>query len=564
MRPRLAPLGSALILWLLALGLVPIPRSHAADGPPLTAPATNAPAASEAQADAALEQALDLERHRQWSAAIEAYEEALERWPDRVDFRHRLRLCESHYRLGRRYQDRSFREVLLRLSRPDALGLYDEIIERIQTHYVDPVSLVPLLRGGLDNLEVALRDSVFLQANAPNAEPSRVLWLRQTLAERRARIVARDRREAEALVAWACDLGRQAIGLEAAPIVLEFAYGACGMLDDYTVYLTPDKLDDLFAVIDGNFVGLGVELKGDPQGLRLVGVIAGGPAAEAGLKAGERIIGVGNERLAGLGLDEAAAKLQGPEGTSLELVILDVQGHSRSIRLVRREIEVHSVSQAKIVDPLAKVGYVRLDGFQKSSMEEMKQAIAALDRQGMRFLVLDLRGNPGGLLDVAVEMADEFLESGVIVSTRGRAAHQTAVYRARPGASWKMPVVILIDHDSASASEILAGALKDNGRAVVLGETSYGKGSVQSIFPLRSVPAGLKLTTAKFYSPRDLSYSERGVVPNVRVRLAARPAGGEDGAEALAVAGPAFGDPATDLFLERAITLVRGQGRSSR
>ena len=142
----------------------------------------------------------------------------------------------------------------------------------------------------------------------------------------------------------------------------------------------------------------------------------------------------------------------------------------------------------------------------------------------MRYLILDLRGNPGGLLNIAVEIADRFLDQGVIVSTRGRAAGQSQVYQTSGRTLWRMPVAVLIDNDSASASEILAGALQDNHRAVVLGVQSYGKGSVQSIFPLRTVPAGLKLTTAKFYSPTDKPYSEQGVVPDTVVRTAARPA----------------------------------------
>ncbi len=176
-------------------------------------------------------------------------------------------------------------------------------------------------------------------------------------------------------------------------------------------------------------------------------------------------------------------------------------------------MEVHSVTQAKIVDPLTKVGYVRLDGFQKTSTEELKQAIADLDRQGMRFLVLDLRGNPGGLLDVAVEMADEFLEGGVIVSTRGRAARPERGLSGQAGGVWKMPMVVLIDHDSASASEILAGALKDNGRATCWASRATGRARFRASSPLRSAPAGLKLTTAKFYSPRNLPYNEQGSSP---------------------------------------------------
>ncbi len=146
-----------------------------------------------------------------------------------------------------------------------------------------------------------------------------------------------------------------------------------------------------------------------------------------------------------------------------------------------------------------------------------------LQRQGMRYLVLDLRGNPGGLLNVAVDIADRFVDQGVIVSTRGRAPGQTQVFRAKPDKPYTLPVAVLVDRDSASASEILAGALQELGRAVVIGDRSFGKGSVQSIFELRSVPAGLKLTTAKFYSPKNRPYSEQGVTPDVKATVVAKP-----------------------------------------
>jgi carboxyl-terminal processing protease len=200
------------------------------------------------------------------------------------------------------------------------------------------------------------------------------------------------------------------------------------------------------------------------------------------------------------------------------------------------------------------VGYIQLSGFQKTSTEELQKAIKSLEREGLRYLVLDLRGNPGGLLNVAVEIADRFLENGVIVSTRGRAPGQSYIYRANAEGGWRMPVAVLIDHDSASASEILAGALKDHHRAVVLGERSYGKGSVQSIFPLKSAPAGLKLTTAKFYSPANRPYSEQGVEPDVAVVTRAKPAGPSD-PELSAV----IGDPERDHVLKSAIQQARRQ-----
>jgi carboxyl-terminal processing protease len=539
--------GIALVLGLLT-GSPPAP---AADLEPLAGAVPAAPV-PDADPDAALRDALELERARHWSDAIKAYEGALERWPARVDFRHRLRLCETHFRLNRRYGDRSFREVLLRLPREQALELYDEVLERIELQYVEPVQPGPLVRRGFDNLEVALRDVAFLQINAPGLGTDRIDWLRQALLARRQASAAGGRADARNELLAACELARVAGNIPPAAVILEFTFAACDALDDYSSYLTPARLEDLYAMIDGNFVGLGVELKHDPEGLRLVGVLKGGPAFEAGLKPGDRITHIDGRAVRGQELDVAANRLQGTAGSLVELTVLHADGGTRTLRLARREVEVKSVDEAKLVDPEAGIGYVQLNGFQKSSTAELQDAIAELQRQGMSGLVLDLRGNPGGLLNVAIEMADRFLDSGVIVSTRGRAPGQSAVYSAQGQALWRMPMVVLVDHDSASASEILAGALQDNRRATVLGERSYGKGSVQSIFPLRSANAGLKLTTAKFYAPSGRGYSEQGVTPDVAVTVRARPKGDDDPALDLR-----RGDPAADPVLQAALRRLR-------
>lgn len=559
-------IAMALVGWAL-LG-IPVPSQASGD----RERSPNAPVAS-AEPEDSYRRALELERQHKWIAAIELYNDALEHWPKagelapgrvddlsklRVDFRHRLRLCETHYRIGRRYQDNSFRKTLLAMPREQALVLYDEVIERIESQYVEPIGLDQLLRRGLDNLEVALRDPNFLQANAPAATPDRTLRLRESYRAVRDRVAVRDRKEARAQVAAACDLGRDYLGLPASAVALEFVYGATDALnDDYSSYLTPDKLDDLYAMIDGNFVGLGVELKQDEKGLRLVAVIPGGPAAESGLKSGDKIIEVNGQSVAGVGLDAAAGQLQGTEGSAVEITILHPSGQTQKYRLVRRPVEVKSVSQAKMIGD--GVGYIQLTGFQKSSTDELTQAIAALQHQGLRHLVLDLRGNPGGLLNVAVELAERFVDNGVVVSTRGRAPGQSYVYRARGSALWKMPMTVLVDHDSASASEILAGALQDHHRAQIVGERSYGKGSVQSIFSLRSAPAGLKLTTAKFYSPKNRPYSEQGVEPDVPVHTVARPPAGGDLGSMIE-----FGQPDRDPVLSTALRQVRQQTSSAR
>ncbi len=540
------PLFSGLLAWQVFLS----PALLAWSDTPTDAPKAEA----RIEVERVLERGLDQERSRNWSAAMEVYRGALERWPGKVEFSRRLRLCEIHYKLHRRYADQSFRNVLLHLPREQALDLYDEVLERIQSNYVDAVPFEPLARHGLDNLEVALRDPVFVKANADRATAESVLALRETLKKFRAELHAPDR-ESALRIAGSSAQAAQGIGLDATPVYLEFIYGACDALDDFTSYLTPDKLEDLYAMSDGNFVGLGVELKIDSRGLRLVGVIRGGPAWDAGIKVGEWVVRVDGRSVKGLTLDEAANRLSGTEGSVVEIGVDKGDGQVRALKLIRRHVEVESVVGAKLVDVAGGIGYLQLAGFQKSSTEELDRAIAGLANQGMKVLILDLRGNPGGLLNVAVEIADRFLDGGLIVSTRGRASGQSQAYSATGRPRWRFPLYVLVDHDSASASEILAGALQDHKRGTVLGSRTYGKGSVQSIFSLRSAPAGLKLTTAKFYSPLDRPYSEQGVSPDIPIaaRSAAKPA-----ADATApVLDPVFGDPQLDPILAAAIRTAR-------
>ncbi|MBV8488171.1 MAG: PDZ domain-containing protein, partial [Planctomycetaceae bacterium] len=418
MRRLLTWSAAWLCLAMLAWTTRPVVWASPIDSDPPAIKATEAVANAGAdEPEAVLEQALDQERQRNWTGAIEIYRKAAERWPSRPEFSRRLRLCELHFKLIRRYQDVSFRSVLLRLPREQAIDLYAEVLDRILTNYVDPVPLEPLVRHGLDNLEVALRDPLFLRTNVGTVAPERVNWLRDQLRKLRVQLSVPDRNAAVQLALYTCQLSQHAIELSPTPVLLEFTCGSCDALDDFTSYLTPDKLEDLYAMIDGNFVGLGVELKNDPKGLRLVGVIRGGPAWEAGLQSGDRIVKVAGQPVSGLSLDEAANRLQGTEGTSVDLEILQRDGQRKSVRLVRRHVDVESITRAKLIDPAEGIGYVHLSGFQKTSAEELDQTISGLEAMGMTTLILDLRGNPGGLLNVAVEIAERFLDEGVIVST---------------------------------------------------------------------------------------------------------------------------------------------------
>ncbi len=177
-----------------------------------------------------------------------------------------------------------------------------------------------------------------------------------------------------------------------------------------------------------------------------------------------------------------------------------------------------SIPTAKIIDSSNGIGYIRMTGFQKNTTEELDAALLSLNREGMQALIWDLRGNPGGLLPAAVEVLDRFLEEGVIVSTKGRTSDQDWTYSAQRPGTWNVPLVLLVDGDSASASEIVAGAIRDHHRGTVVGRKTYGKWSVQSIMPCRA-RSGLRLTTAKFYSPNGQNYGKIGVEPDVPVSL---------------------------------------------
>ena len=471
-----------------------------------------------------LARASDCERKQLWHQAAEIYERALRLYPRHDDLHHRWHKAERRYSLSRRYHDASFVDDLLRLSERDALELFDEVLRKIDSHYVEAVDVDRLVRMGYRNLDLALGERIFVDRHFPRASKAEIAWLRGELAKRPVEPI-RSTRDAGREALHAGRLCCRAGASTATPIILEFLTSVCEELDPYTTHLSPNRLGDLYAMIDGAFVGLGIEVRGDAEGLLVVNVLPESPAATNGLTVDDRITAVDGKPLAGMNSEEAANLLQGAAETTVHLLISNASGAARSASIVRREVTIHSVTHARILDRDQGVGYARLSSFQKLTVEELEQAVAQLQRQGMRRLILDLRGNPGGLLDVAVKVANHFIDKGVLVSTKGRSWGQNWSHRARRMEVWRFPLVVLIDGDSASASEILAGAIQGHHRGTLVGSRTYGKGSVQSIYPLRSASTGLRLTTAKFYSPDGSPYDRVGVSPDVLVERPAGPLG---------------------------------------
>lgn len=477
----------------------------------------------EAGAQQALQRGASLEQGNRWGEAILHYEDAHRSFPAHAQIEHRLTVSRLHFDIARRYADSTYLADLGQLSERQSLEVYGEILTKVQANYVHAPDWAQLVQRGALAVDVALHDSAFAEKHlAAGAAPRideflREQWRQLDVANIKTPQNARD------AVARAARLGWQQLGVNPSALVMEFLCGATGALDQYSTFLTRGQLDEVYSQIEGNFVGLGVELKGSEGSLLIVHAIPGSPAARGGIKGGDRIVEVNGFATNKVSTDKAADMLKGEEGSFVDVAVVSPGQEARRLRIRRERVEVPSVEDVKIVDTEMGIGYFKLSSFQKTTVRDLDAALWNLHRQGMRSLIIDVRGNPGGLLTSAVEIADRFVEDGTIVSTRGRSPREDFDYRAHIAGTWKVPLVVLVDRDSASASEIFAGAIHDLRRGTIVGERSYGKGSVQGIFPLGSCRCGIRLTTAKFYSPSGQAISNQGVTPDVAVRFTARP-----------------------------------------
>ena len=294
--------------------------------------------------------------------------------------------------------------------------------------------------------------------------------------------------------------------------------GVLQSLDPYSAYMSPELFKEMQTDTKGEFGGLGIEIGMEAGVVKVISPIDDTPAARAGIKAGDYIVKIGKDQVQGKSLLEAVKLMRGPVGTSIELTIRRKNVKKPLEFTVKREvIEIRSVSSKKIGEN-KDLGYIRLKSFNDNSDKQFLKSVKKFEKETkIKGYVVDLRNNPGGLLTQAINITDFFLDDGEIVSTKGRKVSETRKFFARKGDEIKgKPIVILINNGSASASEILAGALKDHKRAIILGENSYGKGSVQSIIPLRN-GGGMRLTISKYYLPSGKSISEVGVTPDIIV-----------------------------------------------
>jgi carboxyl-terminal processing protease len=299
--------------------------------------------------------------------------------------------------------------------------------------------------------------------------------------------------------------------------VMDFAInGILQSLDPYSAYMNPKIFEEMQTETSGEFGGLGIEVSMEGGVVKVISPIDDTPAARVGVKAGDYIVRINGEQVQGKTLMEAVNLMRGPVGSPIEITIRRKGLKKAKIFTIIREIiEIKSVI-SKLIDN--EIGYLRLRAFNENSSNQLKGEISKLEKNNKLVgYILDLRNNPGGLLSQAVRISDFFLDDGEIVSTRGRKSRENRKFFAKKGDRIKgKPLIVLINNGSASAAEIVAGALQDQKRAVLLGEATYGKGSVQSIIPLRNKGA-IRLTISKYYLPSGKSISEVGVTPDIRV-----------------------------------------------
>jgi len=511
--------------------------------------------------DQIIQEGQAFEAGERWSDALAHYEAALRTYRNHNALMDHYRVARFHCDVGRRFHDSSYLNLVRTLTASESLDFFENVIAQIQREYADTPLWEQLFRHGIQSFSIALADANFrakVNLNIANDKVSTYLAGVQTTVNG---WIIRDKDDMKNGIINIAEGAQKQIGLNPVVVLMEFTCGVIGSLDPNTAYLTPNQLNDQYSAIYGNLVGLGVELRSEKDALLIVRVFPGSPAEESGLKEGDRIVMVDDISLRGRDTDSAADLLQGKEGTMVKLSVISagLGQRPREVSIIRRYIEVPSVEDVRMIDD--KLGYIKLTSFQSKTCVELTRALNDLECRGMKCLILDLRRNPGGLFNIGVEVASMFIEQGAIVRTRGRDRGLDSPCMATPGNTCKVPLIVLIDEESASASEIVAGAIRDHRRGILIGKRSYGKGTIQKIIPIqtgasRNVLSGVKLTIEQFYSPQGWAYSGVGVTPHITIReeekqrtLLARPL---EGRLPLPLPRPVTSNP-DDPFIQEAV-----------
>jgi carboxyl-terminal processing protease len=431
-----------------------------------------------------------------------------------------------------RHGDESYRKDAVSLSYSQAIHLYEVMMKSLQAHHVDRGKASPalLFRQGLEEFANALDNPHFRDRYFPNAPEMNIRQLQAHVQRLGAERMIRSNADAIEQMREVAMAAQRALDLDGTAVVLEFACGACNALDEYTFYLTPAQYRSLFASAKGKHVGVGIDLAARDNKMIVSRVLRGSPAYLAGVKTEDQVTRIGKTPTSDMTPEGAMDLLRGNVGSSVEVGVTSDGMFVRPIVLKRQRLAPRSVELGMLWETVSMsmerqktdVGYIQIQSFQETTPQELDAAIQALKDGGMKALVLDLRGNPGGSFLAAVECARRFLANGVIVTTQNNNARQDK-YVAKAGDGMVVPLLIpllvLVDGDTASSAEILAGALKGNGRAELIGQTTFGKGCSQKLLTLKanngkSIAGAVRITVARFFSPKGQPYGGVGIEPD--------------------------------------------------
>ena len=464
-------------------------------------------------------QATEAEQHADWRTACWRYDEMLRLKPRDAATREAFQRCLRRLQIQGRHNDRGYRQVLVSLTPAQALDVYEQVLGVVQTVYVerDKANLSTLFQHGLTELRFALEDEAFVREHLAGLTTEVIQAIRARLGEwtpRDLKSAGKAREQVLAVLRALYRAGMPDRPLFAVAVALEFAAGICSGLDEYTLFFNPSLYGDLQAKWRAQQAGVGLEPM--PMGGQLViaAVDPGGPAELAGLRPGMIIQRIDGQAGEGMSREAAIEHLRGETGTKLDLeVIVPETMQVVPLKgLVRKPIPTVSHEQAD------DIGVLKIANFHESTLQEVKEALAQLQSGGIKGLILDLRGNPGGSFKAAVHVAELFLPEGsLIVDTKGTSKEFNQPFRVGAMNPFALPVVVLVDGETASAAEVVAGSLKEHGRARLMGQTTFGKGSIQVIIPLEKAPlkkkpGAIRITVAKFFWPGRSN--SRGIVPD--------------------------------------------------
>jgi carboxyl-terminal processing protease len=478
------------------------------------------------------DKALAAEKRHDWLDACRWYDKSLRKDRTQADVRDAYQRCLRRLYVVRRCEDRVYKDAVAKLNESQARDVYQQVLDVVGPAYVDPSrsDANSLFHQGLQELRYDFDEAVFLQQYVPGAKSAAVTAFKKVLDDWQSHKVNNSKDAREEVVALIQAARRCELDVKpalATVIGLEFASGACNGLDEYTLFLSPGYANDVQASIQSHYVSIGVELgmNGDNK-VEIVRVFANSPAAEKSLKEHDIIVKIDGERV--ISADQAADKLR---GESLSMVDIEYSrpGEVPSVAHVqRRPYNLPSVPEAQVfadaMSPM-RIGYIRINHFQDSTAQDVQERLAYLQTIGVNALILDLRGNPGGVFQAGVQVADLFLNEGTVVSSESPLGEFNRPFGVGSKNPVQLPVVVLVDRDTASAAEVVAGALKDQRHAntLIVGQTTFGKGSIQGVIPLDKAPldktpGGVRITVAKLYSPsKHQAYTDRGVTPDVSV-----------------------------------------------